>query len=159
MKMLNVDAFNERVKARYTELRKTALHTDSIVKRFTDYKDMFELAGATTREENRWTNTDAGALNFNDEMTYLRNWFTERMAFVDNQLLVTSVKTPAASDNLKVYGAEQTIIIESNTPAHITLHSISGTVLNTFDINPGVTRLNGLAKGIYLINSHKAIVR
>ena len=159
MKMLNVDAFNERVKARYTELRKTALHTDSIVKRFTDYKDMFELAGATTREENRWTNTDAGALNFNDEMTYLRNWFTERMAFVDNQLLVTSVKTPAASDNLKVYGAEQTIIIESNTPAHITLHSISGTVLNTFDINPGVTRLNGLAKGIYLINGHKAIIR
>lgn len=159
MKMLDVDAFNERVKSRYTELRKTALHTDSIVKRFTDYKNLFELSGATTREENRWTNTDAGALDFNDEMTYLRNWFTERMAFVDSQLLITKVQAPSSSDGLKVYGTDQAIIIESTSPAHITLYSVSGTIVNTFDIKPGTTRLNGLSKGLYLINGHKAIVR
>ena len=62
MKMLNADAFNDRVKSRYTELRGKALHTDSIVKRFTDYKDLFELSGATVREENRWSDTDAGTL-------------------------------------------------------------------------------------------------
>lgn len=159
MKMLDVDAFNERVKSRYTELRKSVLHTDSIIKRFTDYKDLFELSGATTREEDRWNNTDAGTLKFNDEMTYLHDWFTKRMNFVDSQLLITNIESPASSDNFKVYGADQAIIIESDSSAQITVYTISGAMFKTLDIKPGTTRLSGLPKGLYLVNGHKAIVR
>lgn len=159
MKMLNADAFNDRVKSRYTELRGKALHTDSIVKRFTDYKDLFELSGATVREENRWSDTDAGTLNFNDEMTYLRNWFTKRMAFVDNQLLITNIKTAQATDDLKVYGTDRAIIIECSAPTHIELYTVAGTLVNASDVQAGVTRLTGLDKGFYIVNGRKALVR
>lgn len=159
MKMLNAEAFNERVRTRYAELRQTALHTDSIVNRFTTYKDLFELSGAASREEKRWNNTDAGTLDFDDEMNYLRNWFTTRMEFIDGQLCPDGISNTVLQSNLEVYGCENSLIIKCSEPEYIRVYSSTGTLLLTKQIEPGTTKIPNLAKGLYIINHQKAIVR
>lgn len=159
MKMLNAEAFNERVRTRYAELRQTALHTDSIVNRFTTYKDLFELSGAASREEKRWNNTDAGTLDFDDEMNYLRNWFTTRMEFIDSQLCPNDISNTVLQSNLEVYGCENSLIIKCSAPEYIRVYSSTGTLLLTKQIEPGTTKIPNLAKGLYIINHQKAIVR
>ena len=79
VKELNVDNFQDSVRYRYKALRQNKLHTDTIIKLYADYKEMFDLTGASNREVARWNNTDAGTLNFDDELNYLSEWITKRM--------------------------------------------------------------------------------
>ncbi len=82
----DADDFNMKMRLRYRELRKNYLATDSILKRFKTYFDRFKLCGAAQREYNKWNGDSdiAGLdLNFDTEMTYLTNWFTRRMNYLD----------------------------------------------------------------------------
>ncbi len=82
----DADDFNMRVRMRYRDLRKDYLNTDSILKRFSTYLNRFKKCGAAAREYNRWNGDSdiAGySLNFDTEMTYITDWFTRRMNYLD----------------------------------------------------------------------------
>lgn len=78
----NPDGYNDKLKNRYKELRATYFTHDKIMERFQAYRAQFKLSGADTRERTKW-----GIGDFDTEMTFLSNWITTRLAYLDNQYL------------------------------------------------------------------------
>ena len=84
--MMEVPEWCNQLNERYAELRKTKLHTDSLVNRYWAAIDELQQCGAATREENRWSgDTDLARkkLNLNKEMVYVEDWIRRRMAYLD----------------------------------------------------------------------------
>lgn len=80
---------------RYWELRKTWLHTDSLVARFQHAVDELEECGAAGREEARWSgDSDLGGatLDLSGEMEYVADWITRRMAYIDENVFVRDLE-------------------------------------------------------------------
>lgn len=168
LKACNVDNFNEAVRYRYKELRKGALHTDSILGRFYAYKELFDRSGAAGREERRWTNTDIGTINFDDEMKYLTNWFHTRMNYLDDAWDIASLPDPVPDGvmavnpdgeaGLKAYGEAGTLVVELAVPQTVTVCTLGGKVLYRERVEAGKTRVGRLPKGVYLVNHNKVAI-
>ena len=84
-------SFHGLATERYWELRNTTFNPDSIIARYKAYFDRMKSCGADRREITRWSyNKDLGyyELNFDNELVYLRNWWTRRIAFLDNNIFI-----------------------------------------------------------------------
>lgn len=79
----NILGFNDSLKARYRELRGTYFSYNSLMSRFYKYNDLFKLSGSAAREKTRW----ALSTEINTEMTFLSNWITARLNYLDKQYL------------------------------------------------------------------------
>ena len=93
--MMRIKSYNDEVLARYKELRKTVLNTDSLVNRYRAAVDELGHSGAATREELRWSgDTDLAGkeLNIEQEMEYVEDWIRRRMAFLDEHVFVEMVE-------------------------------------------------------------------
>lgn len=64
-----------------------------------------------------------------------------------------------SEDGLVIYSTENGIEIHSDKAQSINLYSIDGRILRNISVQEGVKTINDLAKGIYLINNQKIIVR
>lgn len=168
IKACNVDNFNEAVRYRYKELRQGALHTDSILARFYAYKEQFDRSGASAREERRWTNTDIGVIDFDDEMDYLTQWFNTRMDFLDEAWDIASLPDPIpdgmasvesdATGGLTAYSEAGGLVVEALVPQTVTVCTTGGRVLRRERVEAGKTHLGRMPKGIYLVNRVKVAV-
>lgn len=168
LKACNVDNFNELIRYRYKELRQGALHTDSILARFYDYKELFDRSGAGTREEERWTNTDIGEINFDNEMEYLTTWFNTRMSMLDDSYDIASLPDPTPDgiqdvsagniQGLKAYAEAGTLVVECNAPQLVAVYTLGGELLKRAQVMGGKTYLGQLPKGIYLVNRQRVII-
>jgi hypothetical protein len=163
VKACNVNNFNDSVRYRYKELRRTVLNTDSIIQRFADYKELFDGCGASAREVARWNNTDAGTLNFDDELNYLTDWFRKRMNYIDTQWDIADL--PDAVNNVEQHvhsisvGADKgRIIVTAPQACTITVVTLSGQVRYVRQVEAGVHVIDGIAPGIYIVNGRKIIV-
>ncbi|MCR4582276.1 MAG: CotH kinase family protein [Prevotella sp.] len=90
----NTDNFNEKVRNRYIELRKSYFATSNLQKRFSDAYDMILQSGASFREQQRWSyDSDIAGLplNFEEELAYITNWIDSRMIFLDKFFHTTSL--------------------------------------------------------------------
>lgn len=167
IKACNVNNFNDSVRFRYRDLRRTKLNTDSILSLFRHYKDLFDQCGASAREIKRWNNTDAGTLDFEAEMQYLTDWFTTRMTFIDKQWDIANLpETPNDIASLSIQkdilcvGADRgAIIVTANRPCHISVVTLSGQTIYNNNIPAGITTIPRLPKGIYIVAGHKVVVR
>ena len=168
IKACNVDNFNEAIRYRYKELRQGALHTDSILARFYAYKELFDRSGAAPREERRWTNTDIGVIDFDDEMEYLTEWFNTRMDYLDEAWDIASLPDPSpdgmasvetdGADGLRAYGEAGGLVVEALAPQTVTVCTTGGRILRRERVEAGKTRLGRMPKGIYLVNRIKVVV-
>ena len=87
LKQLNVDSFNDKVIERYHQLRHSYLATESLIKRYQDYYELLKNTGAAQREEEKWSgdsDVDGETINFEEEITYIINWITQHMIYLDN---------------------------------------------------------------------------
>lgn len=78
--------FNDDMIARYHELRKGVLHTDSITQRYLSHIDQLIHAGAAARESDRWDcDSDLGghSLDWEAEKAYIANWLKRRLHYLD----------------------------------------------------------------------------
>ena len=76
---------------RYWELRNSTFNPDSIIARYQHYFDEMRHCGADQREIARWSyGSDLAGheLNFNNEINYLRNWWTRHIAYLDNNVFI-----------------------------------------------------------------------
>ena len=76
---------------RYWELRGTTFNPDSILARYEAYFDEMKRCGADQREIARWSyGNDLGGreLNFDNELEYLRNWWTRHIAYLDQNVFI-----------------------------------------------------------------------
>ena len=87
--------FHDDMNKRYWELRDTWLNTDSLINRFQRVIDELEQCGASAREEARWSHdSDIGGvrLDLSREMSYVADWITKRMAYLDENVFERPVE-------------------------------------------------------------------
>ena len=84
-------SFHGLATERYWELRNTTFNPDSIIARYQAYFDDMKRCGANRREIARWSHgTDLAGheLNFDNELIYLRDWWTRHIAYLDNKVFI-----------------------------------------------------------------------
>ena len=155
----NTESFNDKLKSRYRELRGSYFSYTNLMAGFQKYSALFNLSGAATREKTRWSIQD-----INLEMTFLSNWITARLLYLDNQYLkapytdltdITSshiIFTPnPVSDLLTVFDIQAGETVQ--------IISLQGIVLmqTTSEGNNVVINMEGYTPGIYLIKAGKNI--
>lgn len=130
------DWFNDMVKERYAELRKTYLSNESLIKRYSDNINKFINSGAAGREENRWskdTDISGRELNFSTELEYITDWLTRRMAYLDQKYVTSGLGE----------------VLDNNLPADDRIYNLNGQQLDK----------DNLPTGIYIQNHKKYINR
>lgn len=63
------------------------------------------------------------------------------------------------ADVFKVASAQGVVRIESSRDCHVDFYTIAGQHVRSLDIAAGITYVNGLASGIYIVNGQKVVVR
>ena len=111
---------------RYWQLRETWLNTDSLLSRFQRAVDELESCGAAAREEARWSmDTDLGGsvLDISNEMEYIADWITRRMAYLDENVFAIVILRGDANDDGKLNIDDVTSLINhllNNEPVNET---------------------------------------
>jgi hypothetical protein len=87
-----IPTFHGLATERYWALRETTFNPDSIVARYKAYFDEMKSCGADKREIARWSKNpnDLGnhPMNFDAELDYLHDWWTRRIAYLDNNVFI-----------------------------------------------------------------------
>ena len=81
-------AYDQAKQQRYAELRKTFFDEKQLDTRFEVHYDTLAYSGAVKRETEKWSgDTDLGgkALDFEGELTAIKNWIQQRLSFLDNK--------------------------------------------------------------------------
>jgi len=94
LKSLNYDGYQSNLANRYKALRGNFFSYESLMSRFEKYHALFEKSGAATRERNKW-----GVGDFANEMSFLSNWITQRLAYLDNYYLGGPYTPPTTKEN------------------------------------------------------------
>ncbi len=152
-----------QLKERYAALRQTHFATESLIKRFTDYGDLFVESGAHLRERARWDGSNGRTIDIPSEMTYISNWIPRRVAYLDKQygydpLLGLAKTLTDAGDQLTVTGAKGAIIINAAHAQDIKVFDVAGKRVATQRVSAGLSQIGGLTSGIYIVNKQKVVV-
>jgi len=135
LKELDVDNFNEKINKRYQELRNSYLSTENLLSRYEYYYQLLKQCGAAKREEERWnrdSDIDGNILNFESELSYIKNWIIIHMNFLDKNVFFTQTDIQT--------------IKNTNDDNH-TIYSLQG------------LQLKSPVKGINIIKNKKIIVK
>ncbi len=106
---LNTNNFQETVRKRYLELRKTFFATASLQQRYIDAYELLNRNGAVLREQQRWSqDTDIAGLPLNlaEELDYIKDWIEHRMTYLDQSFITTSIHSPfirSTTPNERIY--------------------------------------------------------
>ena len=126
---------------------------------------MFDLSGASEREVTRWTNTDAGTLNFDNEIDYLIQWISTRMEYLDNMWDIASLpETPLGVESIEKESIIESIgvgrngvVIKCNSATQISIYNTTGQLVKSVMLKQGVNDIP-LSKGIYIVNNKKIVI-
>ena len=138
LKNLNVDNFNNRVRSRYAELRKTVFSIDSLQKRYKYYYNLLKASGAAEREAEKWSmDSDifGEIIDFDSEIQYIKNWITHRIIYLDKMF------------SYHLYSSIMDTPVEQNQT--INIYNLQG---QKIPIN------QKLSKGIYIYQNKKYII-
>lgn len=153
--------WNESLASRYAELRKTYFNPDSLTARFAAYRDLFKDSGADVREYDRWNGSDGISVAFDKEMVYLDKWIHSRVETLDKQYgydAVLGVRN-VMTDNFSVSGGQGQIIIRSDNGANVRIYNMEGVLVRRINVDAGVSVVDNVQKGIYIVNNHKVLVK
>lgn len=154
----NIDGFNDKLKNRYYELRGTHFNHESLINRFGVYLQHFKTSAVDLREMERW-----GIGDFETEMTFLSDWISTRLNYLDKQYLgkaytatdklltqTFNISPNPARTNIKVSGTIQGSIIDILNVQGKTLLTTtatgSDTYLNISELEPGIYLLRNQNK-------------
>ena len=158
LKRISAFGWKAELAARYAELRETYFSEESLCNRFQEYADLFSASGATTREENRWQKYHPDIL---EDVAYIKQWIEERLKYLDKQYGYVKVDAIDRVDTnqLTIYAGEGSITLSSDVPQTIKLYTIGGQLCRVVEIAEGYTQIDGLSRGIYLVNGKKVLVK
>lgn len=105
LKNLNVDDFNNKVRNRYVELRKTFFSINNLQQRYEHYYDLLVTSGAAEREAEKWSmdsDVCGEIIDFDLEILFIKFWITRRIIQMDHIFLYNKssiTNTPAEQDD------------------------------------------------------------
>jgi hypothetical protein len=155
----NTEGFNDKLKIRYKELRGTYFSYTSLMARFQKYCGLFNKSGVCLRERSRWSIQD-----INLEMTFLSDWITARLNYLDIQYLKSKYTDLAGIVQPTIKLSPNPVInlltvdnVKSGDIVQII--SIQGTELfrTISNGNSTLIDMSGYTPGIYLIKAGDSI--
>lgn len=155
--------WNNTLKTRYAELRTSGdFGEDELIKRFTDYADLFSESGADTREESLWSSYHS---DISSDVDYIKEWIHDRITYLDNQYgfdaTVLSIdEATSATPYVDAAGGEGCIVLHATaagTSANI--YTVDGRLVRRVSLDNPITRVDGLSAGVYVVAGKKVLVK
>lgn len=149
------------LKDRYAQLRTTYFDEDALKDRFTAYSELFAESGAAAREEGRWNIYHSDIAG---DVDYITGWIHDRLAYLDEQYgytppVVSDGVGYVSDDHVGVRGGRGCIIVHaSGGGVTVRVYSVSGQLVRTVVPDGGLTTIDGLVPGVYVVNGKKVIV-
>ncbi len=145
---------------RYAELRGTHFSETALIKRFTDYANLFAASGADTREEGRWSEYHQ---DIQGDVAYTTQWISERIATLDDiynyKPVESGIDHYVGETPVAVKGGNGSISLFSAQNKTVNVYSVNGQKLRQVQLGKGIVTIDGLPSGIYLMEGKKVLVK
>lgn len=157
--------WQQDLKDRYAELRiKGVISGDSIANRFANYASLFEASLADQREQNMWSKTyHSRHKDIQGGATYAESWIRRRVNWLDQKYgfdaAVTAVNEAKAEAYFAALGGVGRISVNAGKAQPVRIYNIAGQLVRNAQVGSGVTTINGIPAGIYVVNGTKVMVK
>lgn len=153
------------LKDRYAELRiKGVISGDSIANRFANYASLFEASLADQREQNMWSKAyHSRHKDIQGGATYAESWIRRRVNWLDQKYgfdaAVTAINEAKAEAYFAALGGVGCISVNAGKAQSVRIYNIAGQLVRNAQVGSGVTTINGIPAGIYVVNGTKVMVK
>lgn len=157
--------WQQDLKDRYAELRiKGVISGDSIANRFANYASLFEASLADQREQNMWSKTyHSRHKDIQGGATYAESWIRRRVNWLDQKYgfdaTVTAINEAKAEAYFAALGGVGCISVNAGKVQSVRIYNIAGQLVRNAQVGSGVTTINGIPAGIYVVNGTKVMVK
>lgn len=157
--------WQQDLKDRYAELRiKGVISGDSIANRFANYASLFEASLADQREQNMWSKAyHSRHKDIQGGATYAESWIRRRVNWLDQKYgfdaAVTAVNEAKAEAYFAALGGVGCISVNAGKAQSVRIYNIAGQLVRNAQVGSGVTTINGIPAGIYVVNGTKVMVK
>lgn len=154
--------WNNTLKTRYAELRADEFGEEALIKRFTDYADLFSESKADTREQTLWSSYHKDIAG---DVDYIKEWIHDRLTYLDNQYgfdasVLSIDDATATTPYVDAAGGEGCIILHATsagTTANV--YTVDGRLVRSVSLDNPITRVDGLSAGVYVVAGKKVLVK
>lgn len=157
--------WQQDLKDRYAELRiKGVISGDNIANRFANYASLFEASLADQREQNMWSKTyHSRHKDIQGGATYAESWIRRRVNWLDQKYgfdaAVTAINEAKAEAYFAALGGVGCISVNAGKAQSVRIYNIAGQLVRNAQVGSGVTTINGIPAGIYVVNGTKVMVK
>lgn len=157
--------WQQDLKDRYAELRiKGVISGDSIANRFANYASLFEASLADQREQDMWSKTyHSRHKDIQGGATYAESWIRRRVNWLDQKYgfdaAVTAINEAKAEAYFAALGGVGCISVNAGKAQSVRIYNIAGQLVRNTQVGSGVTTINGIPAGIYVVNGTKVMVK
>lgn len=157
--------WQQDLKDRYAELRiKGVISGDSMANRFANYASLFEASLADQREQNMWSKTyHSRHKDIQGGATYAESWIRRRVNWLDQKYgfdaAVTAINEAKAEAYFAALGGVGCISVNAGKAQSVRIYNIAGQLVRNAQVGSGVTTINGIPAGIYVVNGTKVMVK
>lgn len=157
--------WQQDLKDRYAELRiKGVISGDSIANRFANYASLFEASLADQREQDMWSKTyHSRHKDIQGGATYAESWIRRRVNWLDQKYgfdaTVTAINEAKAEAYFAALGGVGCISVNAGKAQSVRIYNIAGQLVRNAQVGSGVTTINGIPAGIYVVNGTKVMVK
>lgn len=157
--------WQQDLKDRYAELRmKGVISGDSIANRFANYASLFEASLADQREQNMWSKAyHSRHKDIQGGATYAESWIRRRVNWLDQKYgfdaAVTAINEAEAEAYFAALGGVGCISVNAGKAQSVRIYNIAGQLVHNAQVGSGVTTINGIPAGIYVVNGTKVMVK
>lgn len=157
--------WQQDLKDRYAELRmKGVISGDSIANRFANYASLFEASLADQREQDMWSKTyHSRHKDIQGGATYAESWIRRRVNWLDQKYgfdaAVTAINEAKAEAYFAALGGVGCISVNAGKAQSVRIYDIAGQLVRNAQVGSGVTTINGIPAGIYVVNGTKVMVK
>ena len=157
--------WQQDLKDRYAELRiKGVISGDSIANRFANYASLFEASLADQREQNMWSKAyHSRHKDIQGGATYAESWIRRRVNWLDQKYgfdaAVTAINEAKAEAYFAALGGVGCISVNAGKAQSVRIYNIAGQLVRNAQVSSGVTTINGIPAGIYVVNGTKVMVK
>lgn len=157
--------WQQDLKDRYAELRiKGVISGDSIANRFANYASLFEASLADQREQNMWSKAyHSRHKDIQGGATYAESWIRRRVNWLDQKYgfdaAVTAINEAKAEAYFAALGGVGCISVNAGKAQSVRIYNIAGQLVRNAHVGSGVTTINDIPAGIYVVNGTKVMVK
>lgn len=157
--------WKQDLKDRYAELRiKGVISGDSIANRFANYASLFEASLADQREQNMWSKEyHSRHKDIQGGATYAESWIRRRVNWLDRKYgfdaTVTAINEAKAEAYFAALCGVGCISVNAGKAQSVRIYNIAGQLVRNAQVGSGVTTINGIPAGIYVVNGTKVMVK